>query len=355
MNKNNDPLLEAGLIALAQSPQYELIRTLEVSRLHPKLKNKKGTLENFVESPPKLTLQQTKIFLEVIAPYIPPQRAEDGIENIKKSEAIGELEESFHALKKLPLEKITSEKIKSFLPLNSPSLPFEEMLTFKQLQEIGLENLVRKKGSHSEKFKALSHSIRAFIKTFPDSGLENSTQKTKCANTSSLHFLSPQKPLTSLSSLVVSTVLSLTSDKVQNILKSLSEVLREDEFATLLLASEESSSFSSTRSHELTQLCSKALQSIASKHKDILITIESLLTSPGVKVQALSCVIGDEAVASTMFSKFLFLIVGAQHPTIEGQLFVNHYTLSQDLFHMTYLHEQSKGTLHTGILKDFFI
>jgi len=350
--KDHKELLAQGLIALAQSPQYELIRTLEVARLHPKLKSKKGTLESYVDTTPTLTAQQTTVFLEVIAPYLPAIKPEDGLESIKKSEAIGLLEESFIKLKKLPVEKLTSQVIKNFLPKDAPSLPFEEMLNFKQLQEIGLENLVRKKGSHSEKFNALSISINSFISSVTSSALSSPQVENKII--SQIKFLPPKSPLSSVESMVLNSILSLQSESAQGILKSLSRLLHEDEIATLLLASENKKNFTESITEELLPLKSKVLSIITNSHRDFLLSVESLLKSPGVKVESLRGLIGGEISASTLFSKFLFLILGATHPTIDNQIFESFYTLSQEFFVLVYNNEKNKGTLKSGVLKEFF-
>lgn len=96
-----------------------------------------------------------------IIPFRP--NMESDLAPIRRGEAEAKLQDFLKELKKAPKEKLKDKTLGTYWHKSFPSAPFEEVLTFGQLLELGYENLTRKRTLHTDKILAIVDAGERFL------------------------------------------------------------------------------------------------------------------------------------------------------------------------------------------------
>lgn len=326
-------LLASSLRSFLTSPRGQLLSPTRVGPLVGSRSKKlsRASWDEVISILPSLTPTDLSKIEKFIASNRVPNSSQDELEPLKRSDAQGQLEESFKLLSKVPKEKLSTEILKTFLPTDGPSAPFEEVLTFSQFKDLGFENIIRKRGITSEKMFAFAKAINSFLETsLEDKPSSHSLPQTFThTETSCITFrFENSNPLASVA---ISGLISGVTDGLPTLmLQAFSQVVTGDSLGALLLG----------QSNDI--LASKSSLDVLDKVDAVLKArfdlfrqgVRTLISGPGIPLYVIASLLVPQSTptsADLLLTKICTLAVGGRNPNFLGEVLDHLFTLNPTL------------------------
>ena len=326
-------ILSSSLRSFLTSPRGQLLAS---TRVGPMIGSKSKKLvpitwDELIAILPSISATDISRIDKFLALHRPEVSMTDELEPLKRSDAQGELEDAFKELAKAPKEILSAHQVKTFLPADAPSAPFEEVLTFQQFLALGVENIIRKRGITSEKLFAFSKAIYSLLETAAPAKLVKLSPHSSAPLDPSAVVTFNFEKSHPLASIAVTGLLSGVTDGLPTeILAHLAEVISGDDLGKLLLMNDNNVE----ASKEIQDIFAKFDSVLKARFENLRQIIKNLLSSSGIPLSIIASLLVSQKVptsADLVLTKLCTLAVGGRNPIFLGNTLEHLFTLTPKL------------------------
>lgn len=326
-------LLASSLRSFLTSPRGQLLSPTRVGPLVGSRSKKlsSASWDEVISILPSLTPTDLSKIEKFIATNRVPTSTQDELEPLKRSDAQGQLEESFKLLLKVPKDKLSSEILKTFLPSDGPSAPFEEELTILQFRDLGFENIIRKRGITSEKMFAFASAINSFLETVTSDKPSSHSAPQPYVPSETARITFRFENSNPLASVAISGLISGVTEGLPTLmLQAFSQVVTGDSLGSLLLgqSNEILAAKSSIETLEKVDAVLKARFELFRQG------VRTLISGPGIPLSVIASLLVPQAAptpADLLLTKICTLAVGGRNPVFLGEVLEHLFTLNPTL------------------------